>query len=117
MSLTKHIGLILSVVLFASCAIDNTPLDIAELKSLNELSENDKKILGELRNSSVNNIYVDGIGEIKIGTILIHKSDGEGTVKALYLRKGTPWALFFLKGSSVGTISYLNKEYFYELNE
>lgn len=116
MILKKIPGYLLLAMITTSCASDNASLDIDELKSLNELNNNEKKTISEFRNNAVDKLYVEGIGEIKIGTVLKHKRDGEGTVKALYLRNGIPWALFFLKGSSTGTINYLNKEYFYKLN-
>ena len=63
-----------------------------------------KSPINEMLKHHVPTIIVKGIGTIKIGDVLIHKSIGRCIARGLYKRNGIDWVAFEING----TISFVN---------
>ena len=63
-----------------------------------------KSPINEMLKHHVPTIIVKGIGTVKVGDALIHKSIGRGIAIGLYKRNGIDWVAFEING----TITFVN---------
>jgi len=92
---------VLFIVALSSCASKNDS---------NLYSEVTDPTARDIFNYPIQQIKVEGIGIVKKGDTLTHKTMGKGLVEMLFKRNGYVWVAFMIDGT--GTLVLLDSEYF-----
>ena len=64
----------------------------------------------EIINKPIDKITIKGLGTVKKGDILTHKTMGKGVAENLFKRNGYAWVAFMIDG--IGSLILLSSDYF-----